>query len=319
MQIRHIGSDIPPTTNRGVNSQQGGVQRSPTSDCIIKSAGIDWLTLTSVSRETKCRMRGVFETIAQGDSALGYKTLDAGGHGYVGKRTRHATLQHNGERDLLSVSGERARNTIMLCKEGDSASRIDIQLTFKLEGETADAYLRRAENQAEHAPAIRGVRPKVDHYASNGKYQTVYIGSPKSDVRIRIYDKFAESGEERYLGCVRYEVQYRNKPSKALWAYLARSGTGTMYLLQHLLNLLNRRGISTDHIMLERQDIVRPIAEPLKEERTLGWWATQVAPSVALYSARGGWQTAFRVLFSKALTDYDLGRIMNALSIQWGT
>jgi hypothetical protein len=319
MRICAIGTDIPPATNRGVNSRQGVVQRSPTSDCIIKSAGIDWLTLTSVSRETKLRMRGVFETIAQGDCALGYKTVDAGGHGYVGKRVRHATLQHNGERDLLSVSGERARNTIMMCREGDSASRLDIQITFKLEGETADEYLRRAERQAENAPNIRGVRPEINHYASNGKYQTVYIGSRKSDVVLRLYDKFAESGEERYRDCVRYEVQYRNKPSKALWAHVARTGAGTMYLLQHLLGLLNRRGISTNHIELERQDIVRPKQEPLKEERTLGWWASQVAPSVASYSAQGGWQTAFRVLFGKALTDYDLGRIMNALSIQWGT
>lgn len=319
MRIQAIGTDIPPATNRGVNSQPGVVQPSPTSDCIIKSAGIDWLTLTSVSRETKLRMRGVFETISQGDHALGYKTVDAGGHGYTGKRVRHATLQHNGERDLLSVSGERARSTILLCKDGDNASRLDIQITFKLEGETADEYLRRAERQAENAPSIRGVRPTLDHYVSNGKYQTLYIGSPKSDVRIRIYDKFAESKEERYQGCVRYEVQYRNKPSKALWTYMARSGAGTMYLLQHLLGLLNRRGISTDHIMLERHDIVKPKQEQNLKERTKGWWASQVAPSVRRVVAEEGWYTAFRILFHEALTDWDKTAIMNSLSLQWGT
>lgn len=318
MLVRSISLDIPPTTNRGVKSCSIVPERSAARDCIIVSAGIDWLTLTSVSRETKLRMAGYFGTIAEEDQRLGYKIVGAGGHGYVGKRTRHAVFTHQENRSLLTVSGERAKRTILLNKAGDNASRIDVQITMRLPDEDVDGWLRAQERGAQNAPGIRGIRPKVDHYVSNGKYQTVYIGSKKSDVVIRLYDKFEESKEDRYKGCVRMEVQMRNKASKALWSHLAQEGLGTMYLLRVLLSLLERRGIDISGVDLERQDIIRPPAEPLKEERTKGWWASQVAPSVARYSASGGWQTAFRILFSKALTDDDFGRIMNALSLQWG-
>lgn len=39
--------------------------------------------------------------------------------------------------------------------------------------------------------------------------RTMYLGAPSSDVIVRIYDKYLESGEERYLGVTRLEVQRR--------------------------------------------------------------------------------------------------------------
>jgi hypothetical protein len=318
MLIRPMGLDIPPTTNRGVKSVEGSAGRLPTSQWILKSAGIDYLTLTSTNRKTKKEMGYYFARLVAADHLLGYDVVSAGGHGFYGKRVKHGSFTHKEDRSMLSVSGERAQKTILLCYEGDSCPRLDIQITVYLGGESADSFLRRMERAAMEAPRIRGHKPLVDHYASDGLYQTVYIGSKKSDLFMRLYDKGAESGRPEYAGCVRFEVQLRNKASNALWSHCAKEAKGTMYLLSVLLGLLDRRGIDMASLDLQRQDIVRPKAENTKENVLLGWWASQVAPSVARYSALGGWQTAFRTLFSNALTEHDLSMIMNALSLQWG-
>jgi hypothetical protein len=310
---------LPPPSNRGVKVTVRGVRfMVPNYDCIIKSAGIDWLTLTSSSPATKLKMMEYFSSVAEEDRKLGHSVVPGGNYGFYGKRARHALFAEKEDRAMLQVSGRRAQRSILLCREGDNATRIDVQITLFVGEENVSKVLEEWAEQAEHPGKINCHPREVTRVLKSGKTQTVYIGSRKSDFYVRLYDKYAESKESDWKGCVRLEVEIKGKASKALWSHLAEEGLGNMYLLQVLLWHLERCGLNLSMIDLCRQDILLPKREPLKEERSLIWLAGQVAPTVQRLCMSRGWIAAFSVLFAGALEDVDRSAIMRSLSRQWG-
>jgi len=287
-------------------------------DCIIKSAGIDWLTLTSTQKETHRACQRYFERILATDLQGGYKPTKGGHHGFYGIKLRHALLASLGDRTMLQVSHDQAQRAGILARPGDNCTRLDVQITIQVGEDNVGKFLRYQEARRETHRTLRGKAPDWTLVVKNGKAQTLYIGSRKSDVFVRCYDKFAESGEEEYRGCVRLEIEYKGAASQALWAHMAAYKLTNMSLLQYLLQSLSERGLDVSMVELERQDISVPKAEPLKETRTWGWWASQVAPSVAKSVAERGWYTAFQILFGQCLTEWDKTAIMNTLSLAWG-
>lgn len=287
-------------------------------DCIIKSAGIDWLTLTTVSDHTKKSMLRCFSRLVAADLKAGYKVVNGGAYGFFGKRTRHALLAEKDDRMMLQLSSDDAKQAIQLIYPDDNATRIDVQMTVFIGEEKIHDYLVFQESNARSKRAIRGKHAVVDHYASNGQYQTVYIGKRSSDVYVRLYDKFAKEQEECYRGCVRLEAEIKGKKAKALWAYLEKEVQAGLRVLQFLLSLLEDRGLDVSGIDLDRANIVLPKPEPFKETVSLAWLASQVAPTVARLSASHGWLHVFSVLFSGAVEDIDRRAILRALAMQWG-
>lgn len=287
-------------------------------DRTIISAGIDWLTLTSVSRETKRGMSRYFEHILAADLQQGYKPVPGGMCGFYGKRTRHALLAEKGERTMLQVSGSAAQRVATLAKTGDNCTRLDVQLTIRVGEENVSKFIRAQDSRCARHRTIRGKRPDRSLVVKNGKAQTFYLGSRTSDVFVRIYDKFAESGDEAHRGAVRMEIEYKGKRAASLWSHLAAFTLTNMSLLQLLVQDLEERGLDVTGIDLERQDIVLPKPKPSKENVTWGWWASQVAPSVARSVAERGWYTAFSILFGHTLTEHDKTVIMNSVSLAWG-
>jgi hypothetical protein len=287
-------------------------------ECILKAAGIDWLTLTSVSRETKERMNREFNREVARDLREGFAVIPGGLYGFVGKRTRHALLAQKEDRALLRLSGDGAGRASLLAARGDNCTRLDLQCTVCLPDGTVSAWLSRAERSCSKRRLLRGKCPVVDGKRRNLKTYQVSIGSRQSEVYVRLYDKFLESGEERFKNCVRLEIEYKGKAAQRRWEALADGTISLMGLLQLLLQDLHERGVDTSIVDLERQDIVLPKAQPSKENRTWGWWASQVAPSVARSVAERGWYTAFSILFDGALTQFDRTAIMNSLSVAWG-
>jgi DNA relaxase NicK len=205
-----------------------------------------------------------------------------------------------------------------LLREGDNCTRLDVQVTIEIGEENIHAFLLYQEQCAMSRPMAKGHRAVVDHYASNGKYQTVYIGSRSSDTYVRIYDKFAESAEERYRGTVRFEAEIKGKKSKALWAYLETQNQPGLRILQLLLQILEQRGLDVSDVDIARADVVLPKAEPLREDVSLRWLAGQVAPTVKRLCQSRGWIAPFSALFSSAIDEQDRRAIMAALALQWG-
>lgn len=284
----------------------------------VVSAGIDYLTLTSTNSHTQSRMRSFFQHVSNEDCKLGYKTVKGGAFGFYGQRSKHALLAQKDERSMLTVSGQQAQQTFRLMREGDNCTRLDIQATFHVKHGTVSEVLAQIACDARSAPSVRGIRPKVKNTDGDHGTETVYIGKRQSDIFIRCYDKYEESGKEEWKDCVRLEVEIKGKTSKALWNECSSKGYGPGYLLGVLRAILERRGIELSGIEWPTLPQAIPLKEITSLQRTRAWWAKQVAPSVARDVAEWGWYTALSILFDGCLTQFDRTAIMNALSVQWG-
>jgi hypothetical protein len=263
-------------------------------------------------------MRSFFQHVSNEDSKLGYKTVKGGAFGFYGQRTKHALLAQKDERSMLTVSGQQAQQTFRLMRQGDNCTRLDIQVTFHVKQGSVPAILAQLAAEVRSAPAVRGIRPKVKTVEGDNGTETVYVGKRASDIYLRFYDKFEESGKEEWKDCIRLEVELKGKTSKALWGQCCEKGYGPGYLLGVLRTILERRGIAISDMVWPTVSQAIPIKEITSLQRTRAWWAKQVAPSVARDVAEWGWYTALSILFDGCLTQWDRTAIMNALSVQWG-
>jgi DNA relaxase NicK len=259
-----------------------------------------------------------FTEISEEDQQLGYSIVRQGRFGFIGKAARHAFFGEKDDRAMLVVSGSRAQRSILLARQGDNATRLDVQITMRVGEENVSKFLRYQATRALHGGCARGKPAEVTEVVKNRKHQTVYIGSRKSDVFVRLYDKFAESKDESHRGCIRMEVEFKGKASRALWAYLAREGFGTMYLLQCLLQTLERKGLDVSMVDLDRVDIVRPVLSKKKDDVALAWLAVQVAPVVKRLSASTGISLLQRILFEQCCNDQLQHAILQSVSVNFG-
>lgn len=284
----------------------------------LVSAGLDYLTLTSTASSSKRAMWRFFNAIVAADLKLGHKIKSGGAYGFYGKRARHALLAEKEDRMMLQVSGQAAQRSFKLMRDGDNATRIDIQVTFRVPPGGVQAMLAQLSAEARSAPAVRGHKPEVTDVVKTRGIETVYIGVRKSDVFLRLYDKFAESKEDRFKDCVRLEAEIKGKTAKALWRHCASNGLGPGYLLSVLRGLLERRGLQVG--MIDWISVPQPLPpkEKTSQETTRAWWSVQVAPSVARDASVSGWYAAFCILFERCLTELDRCTILKALSVAWG-
>lgn len=179
----------------------------------IVSAGVDYISATiphthpnAVEWYTNCT--NYIETIAkQGIEAKsvkrqGYEGVSVGGS-FVGVRD---------DGYFCTISGERAQEGFNhVYGYSPHVSRLDIQVTVRTptRDTTTAKYARDAiiaSNEALGGSRQRNATLIEDLRGG----ATCYIGSRSSLQFARIYNKEAESGEEQYINCWRYEVQLKN-------------------------------------------------------------------------------------------------------------
>jgi hypothetical protein len=284
-------------------------------DCIIKSAGVDWVTLTSTDEGDKRLFNDSYGRVAAADALLGFETKSAVISGFSGKKARHAFLGQREERAMLQVSGYNAQRQVVLRKTTQHCTRLDIQVTVQIAPGAVNRFLDAAERVARAAPAVRGHKPNIKAVRGERGNETVFIGKRVSEVFMRMYDKYEESKDEYYRDCVRFEVEIKGKAARALWNQIALMNWGVGYLLSVLRHFFERRGIAFDWFDMPVESVAPPEHQRSHRDKTIGWLASQVAPSVARLCAYESFFSAFHVLFGRALTEHDFTVIMNAWSV----
>lgn len=144
-------------------------------------------------------------------------------YGYKGFIKDKIFIGDNGERMLLQATGANANEALSLVNaswQGLSVARIDVQLTVLVPD--ADSV-------------IRGTMPPNSYKAVRivnlgERGSTLYVGSPKSRCRVRVYNKTAEAGESRVDGQerLRIELQLRDSYADRCLVNL-KAGTGDMF------------------------------------------------------------------------------------------
>jgi hypothetical protein len=152
-------------------------------------------------------------------------------YGYKGFLHEKVFVGNNGDRMLLQATGSRANDMLVHINKywpGLSVARIDLQVTVLVAD--ADAI-------------IRGTMPPKPYKSIrilnlNERGSTLYVGSPKSRCRLRVYNKSAELGEDKVDGMekMRVELQLRDEyADRGIINML--SGTGDAFMRYYLVKM----------------------------------------------------------------------------------
>lgn len=254
-------------------------------DSRIVSAGIDYITATmphthpnAVQWYGSCVK--YIETIASDGNEItstrrqGYEGVSIGGS--------FAGIREDGY--MVNISGERAQEGFpIVYSYNPHVSRIDVQCTFR--------YAERNQHtgsNAQHAVALANARlskaaqREATLIQSLSGGETCYVCSKKSEQFARIYNKEAESGEERYKQAWRFEVQLKN---------LLATKTAEMFKLSEyaqpaqaavfVRQWLRKRGVSTPwNADAELYALPSEKQGPSDVEARLRWLREQVRPSL---------------------------------------
>jgi hypothetical protein len=144
------------------------------------------------------------------DELESFASMQIGGelkkfYGYRGYMLDQIFVGDNGDRMMLQAAGARADDLLSLINskwQGLSVARLDIQLTI-LVGD-ADSIIRSTMPPTAYK-AVRMLN-------LNERGATLYVGSPKSRCRLRMYNKTVQLVEERVGGMekLRIELQLRD-------------------------------------------------------------------------------------------------------------
>ena len=169
-------------------------------------------------------------------------------------------------------------------------ARIDIQVTVQYDIELIK------EGKYQYARAVhfnKGLpehrRRKIHLYAGSDGSDTVYLGSPSSDQRGRIYNKAKQSGEAAYQRSWRYEVVYRNQNASAMFRHIiSANNEASASICAEAVRWYNERGVNILGLDDRNAIIVRPPKGPRSDAgRKLAWIKAQVVPTVRKLAEMG--------------------------------
>lgn len=183
-------------------------------DSSIVSAGIDYISLTLPNDHPSAatwwaRCMKYLETIV----TAGNELQPARRLGYDGVAIGGSFLGIREDSYLCTISGERAQQGFDAVYDRDChISRLDVQTTVRVPGGAVDTA-RNARNAVVRSNMRLGAERQrnatlIEDLRGGA---TCYVGSMKSPQFARIYNKEAESQEERYKECWRYEILLRNE------------------------------------------------------------------------------------------------------------
>jgi len=185
------------------------------------SVKVDYLVatvpLSSVEEETLDRLAGL---VIEGE----YRKV----YGYRGFVKNSIYVGDNGNRMMIQATGSAANEAVDLVNaewQQLSVARLDIQLTVLVAD--ADSVIRST------MPPMAYKAVRMINLGERGS--TLYVGSPKSRCRLRIYNKTAEAGEDRIDGNERLRIELQLRDDYADRALInIEAGTADMFFRHYV-------------------------------------------------------------------------------------
>lgn len=119
---------------------------------------------------------------------------------------------------------------------------------------------------------------------------TLYVGSRKSDMLGRLYDKERESQDPAYKGCWRWEVQYRRAYALSAMRSLGCSSDPGASIQATVASWFTDRGIGATFATSTQPLAVRPNRPMADDARWLAWARKSVRPRAQELAVRYGWR-----------------------------
>jgi len=222
-------------------------------------------------------------------------------HGYFGWSVGAVALLRHDQKNrvMLKVSSDLCYAHQMYLasigvEQGVSVTRVDVQATVWY-----TMYIPGvAEELANRVEAVRQGRqqPRVTWINGKGAGDTTYIGAPASDKRIRIYDKYKESGgDDDYRWAWRYEVQYRSTYAKEVLKRIADK----LEVDEAIAGIINSEFAPYGHMVIPDAKVVQKPAGMRRDSdinRRMAWLKNQVGPAAREVAYQYGWDTILELL-----------------------
>lgn len=263
--------------------------------CIV-CASVDWITATANESP-----RGE-SLVALGKALLG-QAIRTGDlersfdwRGYYLRRAGSVAIGVRADGVMLQISGDQAGSYFASVLESSNhLARLDLQVTVKTPRYDScvagDAYLRAVDGKAKN-----GHPPTFTFMENSGGGSTLYVGSRKSEMYGRLYDKQAESHERRYANCWRYEVELKNDHATDLGQRLAHSRDAYGTIVSYVHRWYTDRGVAP---LFSSDTLYVPVPQPARRtdsERKLAWLRSQVSPTVSELIAAGHYAKVLEAL-----------------------
>jgi len=169
-------------------------------------------------------------------------------------------------------------------------SRIDLQITVQYDIELVKEGRYQYARAIHHNKGLLQHRRRTIHlYAGSDGADTVYLGSPSSDTRGRLYNKAKQSNDAAYERSWRYEVVYRNERAGSMFGRVVNAGDKTTtVILSEVFNWYAERGVEILDVGVERSNTVSLPKPPRSDvEKKLRWIKTQVVPTIRKLAEMG--------------------------------
>lgn len=257
---------------------------------IINDVAIDWVTLTTYSKEEYNR---ALDTVLkrskewQSRGVQGYRGVAAkvrGGTIFVGKG-RVIDREHF----MIRVSSELADELSGSLNFIERCSRIDLQLTMRSCPPTVEGlnrcYKRMAEEVRANVNERSGAKRKVVLVLGDNAANTLYVGSRTSDIFIRIYQKEDEDGKK----WTRLEVELKRKEAREVWSRMCSAGDAVQLitrerLLRSILTLPDSPLIASHVWELGKGTVIGwSRKESVKERDNSEWIKLVLLPNLSKY------------------------------------
>jgi len=253
----------------------------------VRESQLDWLTLTAVTRHKQAWLITTGRQAEQAEQERGGVLRDWCWRGYVGEHCGAVTCGHREDSTILQLSGPIADTLHKTAfAYADHCTRIDLQVTA-YDSDPRAAWAAKAYADNHHVDVGDGLPFKRSLITDGDGGSCYYCGSRSSDRFGRVYNKGAESGEARYLGCWRWEVELKGPAAQDVCGMLTISTdpSGTIRGMVH--SFFTERGVG---LPWPAVGVPIPRSNPVENtdvDRMLRWLNKQVSPTVVRLSEQG--------------------------------
>lgn len=209
--------------------------------------------------------------------------------GYYGENSKHVAYGSGTQGSILQVSGSLAQEVRRFNPPYDGVPRLDAQVTVWFKRDIPHLARWAADESVQAREKSHGGKWRVNVRAGYGDGDTCYLGSRQSNVFIRIYDKWRESGlAEEYRHAWRFEIELSGSPAAEIWAGAHAAEPRPEAVAGWVRWYLARRGVSLpDTLSSVLASTPQAPRRETDNDRRLAWLRSQVRPSIDKMLASG--------------------------------
>lgn len=260
--------------------------KTGTSTPELVESGVDYLTATCNRDRAGRRLAALADSVLLSEKGKGNFMKDWRWEGYRGY---HCGSIQTGVRDdglIIRLSSYLAnQHAAKVVQLATNVSRIDLQVTVRVESEKTDLSAKHGREAIRHKRA-RNTKLEVQHIRVDGGGSTLYLGRRVSDYFFRCYDKYHESQLDHYKNCWRNELELKGGAAKHMWESLITSEDHQLLARSAVATYLTKRGIRPLWSNNAFHTFVSAVRSTSAEDR-LRWLSCQVKKSVQVLIEAG--------------------------------